>query len=71
MASSDHEGNVLLWDLENKRIVYKYEFLIRGLIDSLIFLPGLPILTCGSSQGNCIKQLRINFEDNKILSLYR
>ena len=31
----------------------------------------MPVLTCGSSQTNSIKQLRINTDDNKILTLLR
>lgn len=60
MATSDAIGNVILWDLENKKILYKFEEFIEGAIDSLLFVPGQPIITCGSSAQNCIKQLRIN-----------
>lgn len=71
MATSDEKGNVLLWDLQNKKILYKFEQFIEGAIDSLIFTPGQPIITCGSSAQNCIRQLRINLEDNRILTLFR
>ena len=71
MATSDALGNVILWDLENKKILYKFEEFIDGPIDSLLFVPGHPIITCGSSAQNCIKQLRINLEDNRILTLFR
>lgn len=37
----------------------------------MVFMPGMPVLTCGSSQTNSIKQLRINTDDNKILTLLR
>jgi hypothetical protein len=60
MATADAIGNVVLWDLENKKILYKFEEFIEGAIDSLLFIPNQPILTCGSSQQNCLKQLRIN-----------
>ncbi len=50
MATADKEGNVVLWDLEKKKILYKFEEFIAGPIDSLVFIPGHPILTCGSSQ---------------------
>jgi len=60
MASGDSQGNVILWDLENKRILYKLEKCIDGAIDSLIFIPGFPILTCASSASNCIRQVRVN-----------
>ncbi len=71
MASGDSSGNVILWDLANKRILYKFEDCLKGTIDSLLFLPGLPVVTCGSSTANSIRQLRVNLDDNKILSLYR
>jgi len=71
MATSDELGNVILWDLENKRILYKFEKCIDGVIDSLVFIPGIPILTCGSSTVNCLRQLRVNLEDSRILTLYR
>jgi len=60
MATADNQGNVVLWDLENKKILYKFEEFIEGEIDSLVFIPGKPLLTVGSSDQNCIKQLRIN-----------
>jgi WD40 repeat protein len=71
MATGDEQGNVILWDLESKRILYKFERCIEGAIDSLVFIPGLPVLTCGSAAANCLRQLRVNLEDNRILSLYR
>ena len=71
MASADEEGSVVLWDLEAKRILYKFEGCLSGAIDSLIFMPGQPVLTCASTQANCIRQLRINLEDSKVLTLLR
>ena len=71
MASGDEMGNVLLWDLDNKRILYKFEECLKGSIDSLLFMPGLPVITCASSIANSIRQLKINLDDNKVLSLYR
>jgi WD40 repeat protein len=71
MASADDQGNVLLWDLQAKRILYKFDHCLNGPIDSLIFMPGLPVLTVASSQANSIRQLRVNLEDNKVLSVLR
>lgn len=71
MASGDSTGNVILWDLSNKRILYKFDECLKGCIDSLAFLPGLPVLTCGSSFANSLRQLKVNLDDNKILSIYR
>jgi WD40 repeat protein len=71
MASGDEQGNVILWDLQSKRILYKFEECLKGVVDSLIFIPGLPLITCGSSTANCIRQLKVNLDDNKVLSLYR
>ena len=71
MATGDANGNVILWDLESKRILYKFEGCFDGAVDSLVFMPGMPVLTCGSSKTNSIKQLRINTDDNKILTLLR
>lgn len=71
LASSDCEGNVLLWDLQEKRILYKFENCLSAEIDSLLFLRGVPVLTCASSSANCIRQLRIDVDDSKIMTLYR
>jgi hypothetical protein len=71
MATGDASGNVLLWDLETKRILYKFENCLGGAIDSLVFVPGMPVLTASSSQANAIRQLRVNLDDSKILTLLR
>jgi hypothetical protein len=49
MATGDRNGHVILWDLNNKKILYKMENAINGSIDSVVFIPGYPIITCGSS----------------------
>lgn len=72
MASGDAKGSVILWNLEHKRIAYKMEECVDGKVDSLLFLGGMEgVLTVGSSEVNTIRQLRINFEDNKVLTLLR
>ena len=40
MASGDAHGNILLWDLENKKIVYRAESAMDSAIDKLFFVPG-------------------------------
>lgn len=47
------------------------ESALPAAINSLIFMPGMPVITCGSGEGNCIRQLRVNLEDSKVLSLLR
>lgn len=37
----------------------------------MIFSPEAELLTCASANTNCIRQLRINRNDNKILTLCR
>ena len=72
MATGDSTGSVILWNLEQKRIAYKMEGCMPEPIDSLLFIPGMEsVLTVGSSASNSIKQLRVNFDDNKILTLLR
>lgn len=71
MATADSLGNIILWDLENKKIVYRLESAVTGPIDSLFFVPGYQLLTTTSSIANSIKQFRINLDDNKTLLQYR
>jgi hypothetical protein len=71
MVSGDESGNVILWDLLSKKILHKFDECLKGVIDSLVFMPGVPVVACGSSVANCIRQLRVNLDDSKVLSLYR
>ena len=71
MASADESGNILLWDLENRKIIYRMEAALSHEIDHLVFIPNIALLLAGSSQGNTLKQLRINREDAKTLTLFR
>lgn len=40
MVSADAHGNIILWDLENKKIVYRAESAMDAAIDKLFFVPG-------------------------------
>ena len=71
MASADEEGNVLLWHLEEKKIIYRLESAISQLIDHLFFVPGFDLLVATSSFSNVIRQFRINRDDAKTLTLFR
>lgn len=71
MASADEAGNIILWDLENKNILYRLEAAFIQPIDHLSFVPGFSLLTAASSKSNSIKQFRINFDDSKTLSQFR
>lgn len=71
MATGDIQGNLILWDLENKRILFKFKDAFTCSVDSILFMPGYPILTAGSSKSNAIKQFKINLDDSKVLTLHR
>lgn len=72
MATGDAVGNIILWDLQGRRIIYRFENAFNGTpISHIFFNQSNPILTAMSSSDNSIKQYRINMEDNKTLSLYR
>ena len=71
MASADETGNILLWELEQKKIIYRFEGALSHSIDNLFFVPGLPLLIATSSQANIIRQFRINTDDSKTLTLFR
>lgn len=71
MASADEVGNIILWDLENKNILYRLESAFNQPIDYLGFVPGFSLITAASSKSNSIKQFRINLDDSKTLTQFR
>ena len=71
MASGDEQGNIILWELEDKKIIYRLENAISQSIDHLFFVPGIDLLVATSSFSNVIRQFRINRDDAKTLSLFR
>lgn len=71
MASADEVGNIILWDLENKNILYRLESAFNQPIDYLCFVPGFSLITAASSKSNAIKQFRINLDDSKTLLQFR
>lgn len=71
MASADDSGNIILWDLQEKKIIYRMESALSHSIDHLFFIPGLSLLVATSSYANTIRQFRINRDDAKTLTLFR
>ena len=61
MATGDVTGNIILWDLQNRRIVYRLEDAFNGSpVSHLSFSLSTPLLTAMSQADNSLKQFRIN-----------
>ena len=54
LAVGDDGGQIILWDLENRRLHTALEDPHNGQVHSLFFLPGQPLLISGGSD-NAIK----------------
>jgi hypothetical protein len=70
MVTGDDKGTIILWDLENRRIVYRMEAAFGGRVDGVFFWGG-ELVGGVSGIENSVKQFRINVDDTKTLQVYR
>lgn len=66
LISSEHNGNVNIWDLEREFIIYSFPTSILGncSIDSVLFIPNEPLVILTSNEGNFIKQFYFSEEND-------
>ncbi|KNE54973.1 hypothetical protein AMAG_00911 [Allomyces macrogynus ATCC 38327] len=62
MATANHQGDIAIWDLANRRLMHQVKGAHAGLIPSMQFLAGQPVLLT-SGADNAIKQFIFDAAD--------